>query len=235
MLYFQPGPYFDQRFNLRQANVPMQYTNNQYNTPVVGNSFGGSNTVGYRPAIPMYHAGGTTIDFLTGQLYKPIGVVGGPTNSDGAYASMGTGQEIYTVQPDYITPNAYLNTARGLPFDVNALNANGYLAAGLGSDRNAMPNFGKSPKSKHNFSKPLNNVLYTSNSYASDGPMYQKSPMYMKRPDINDEGAYASFGKGRKEKEKSAKKTIGRIPEILKTKIHGTTVTLTKNGKVIVT
>ncbi len=236
MVYFQPGPDFNQRFDLRQnTNVPMQYTNNQMNTPIVGHSFGtkigldrslGPNIVGYAPPIPMYHAGGTTMNYLTNQLYKPIGIIGGPTNSNGAYASVGTGQEILTVQPDYITPNAYLNTANGLPQDVAVNNANGLLAAGLGqSTRTTVESdfgFGKSKKNR--FSK---DIMFTSNSYAADGPMYQKSPMYMKKPDINDTGDFASFGK--------KKKKLGvHIPDILKTKIQGNTVTLTRNGKVIV-
>jgi len=237
MVYFQPGPDFDQRFDLRQnTNVPMQYTNNQMNTPIVGHAFGskigldrslGPNIVGYAPPIPMYHAGGTTMNYLTNQLYKPIGIIGGPTNSNGAYASVGTGQEILTVQPDYITPNAYLNTANGLPQDVAVNNANGLLQEGLGrSTRTTVESdfgFGKR-KEKNRFSK---DIMFTSNSYAADGPMYQKSPMYMKKSDINDTGDFASFGK--------KKKKLGvHIPDILKTKIQGNTVTLTRNGKVIV-
>jgi hypothetical protein len=113
-------------------NVPMQYSDNQYNYPVVGNSvsnfgksrsrFGamlpssnmyGPNNVGHESQIPMYHAGSTTINFADNQLYSPIGIVGGPTNSTGEYASLGTSPEqVLNVQNDGITPNAYLSKFR---------------------------------------------------------------------------------------------------------------------------
>jgi hypothetical protein len=115
------------QYSVPSFNVPMQYSNNQYNYPVVnGNSFGrkrsfgamtplsnmyGPNNVGHESQIPMYHAGSTTLNFADNQLYSPIGMVGGPTNSTGSYASVGTSpNQLLKVLPDGMTPNAYLST-----------------------------------------------------------------------------------------------------------------------------
>jgi hypothetical protein len=246
MLYFQKGANFDQRFNLAGANVPMQYTKNQLNTPLFTNSFGksvrkikvskrkpkrgsrkskkkskkkfgytptckksrrkskrsnksrksrrkskrgfgahkskrgfgahkskrgfgamtstsaisGPNNVAYRDAIPMYHAGGTTVDFATGQLYSPIGMVGGPTNSTGSFASLGTFSDpVLTVQADGMTPNAYLNTAAGLDASSSGFNtARSYthngIKSGFGSRRSRRSRRSRKSKRSRKFSKP---------------------------------------------------------------------------------
>ena len=88
-------------------NEPFQFSNNKLNTPVLnfgrrrrfgGALKGGPNTVAYQKPIPMYHAGGTTIDFATNQLYSPEGLV----------------PKIGKVQPDGMTPNAWLTRSNGI-------------------------------------------------------------------------------------------------------------------------
>ncbi len=67
----------------------------------------GPNNVGYEAHIPIYHGGGNTVDFFTDKLYNQD-IVGGPTNSTGPYASVGTSREpLLSVVKDGITPNQY--------------------------------------------------------------------------------------------------------------------------------
>lgn len=115
------------------SNEPAQFSNNQLNSPVLlhfgakkknsvkktrpslikkkskvtkhsSRSFGplistvaGPNTVGYQDSIPMYHAGANTIDFATNKLFRP-NIVG----------------SIGKVQPDGLTPNAWLTQSTGI-------------------------------------------------------------------------------------------------------------------------
>ncbi len=107
-------------------NEPAQFSNNQLNSPVFlfgtkkkkhktycipslsksirPRKFGplvpnvaGPNTVGYQDSIPLYHAGANTIDFATNKLFRP-NIVG----------------SIGKVQPDGLTPNAWLTQSVGV-------------------------------------------------------------------------------------------------------------------------
>ncbi len=96
-------------------NVPMLYTNNNLNTPIFRNSFGsyGKNNVAYQEPIPMFHAGGTTLNYGTNELYSPIGIIGGATNSiTNDYSSVGTfTKPILGVVPQTIDSNTYLSNS----------------------------------------------------------------------------------------------------------------------------
>ncbi len=182
----QPGNYF---------NVPMQYTNNQMNSPIPpsGRGFGkkrmfgssrmpstaqvfGPNVVGHEQGIPAYHAGSTTINFGTGELYSPIGIVPGPTNSSGTYANIATSPyESLSVMPDGITHNSYLSVPM---------------------------RFGKSlgkvsKKPGKRFGTMIQNVDVSGSGQIVD---YQKEPDYVSIKDTIPKGSYANYGKVKKSK-----------------------------------
>lgn len=93
------------------TNVPMQYNKNNLNTPLFyfgsiktkknkiknRRSFG-PNNVGYQKPIPMYHGGGNTINFSNNKLYFPEGII----------------PKVGKVQPDGMTPNAWLTKSSGI-------------------------------------------------------------------------------------------------------------------------
>lgn len=112
------------------VNEPGQYSNNQLNSPVLLNfgnkkpkgsktkrrrpsltkkrkskkSFGplvpnvaGPNVVGYESSMPIYHGGANTIDFATNKLFRPDII-----------------KSVGKVQPDGMTPAAWLTRSKGL-------------------------------------------------------------------------------------------------------------------------
>ncbi len=91
-------------------NLPANFTNNQMNSPYFNFSrkkrkivprkrhFGDSpNIVGYEAPMPIYHAGANTINFATGQNYRP-----NILNNAGS------------VMPDGVTSNAWLTQSKGI-------------------------------------------------------------------------------------------------------------------------
>lgn len=256
--YFESGIKPEVYSDLNQvwniSNVPMQYSDNSANTPLFfgrnkRRKFGamsttgdmtGPNNVGYNPPIPMYHAGGTTYDFKTQQLYSPIGMVGGPTNSTGPFASMGTNPDpVLGVLPDGSTPDAYLTNTNILNASSGINNAYSYTYNGL--------KFGRKKKSLNRFGNhsPEQNLLYTPELVTSGvGPLtlYQPAPPYISEAkNLVPEKGYVSFGKKKSEQKKIEKKIEKKPeqkpeqkPDKLKTRFGGATITSTPDGKVIV-
>jgi hypothetical protein len=227
-------------------NVPMQYSNNTQNTPIFTttptmrfgqmlntNGMYGVNNVAYQTPIPMLHAGGTTLNYANNQLYSPIGVVGGPTNSTGQFASAGTFSEpVMNVVNDNITPNSYLNTK---PINVTATDANSTM---LKDGMTTSSSFGKRKRS-------FGNMIYQPDMITGGGgnePVYQKSPMYMDTK-ATPTGNYANYGKKpklvmkneeEKKEEKKGKKTEKKEEKTLTTKFNNYVITLKGNNKVTV-
>lgn len=188
----------------------------------------GPNNVAYRQQFPMGHAGGNTVNFATGELYYNMGKLGGPTNSTEPYASVGTFSDpILKVQPDGMTPNAYLNTAAGLKASSSGFNtARSFTHNGL--------SFGsKSKKSKKNQkskkSKNFGSQMYsppTIKSGTGNITISQPEPPYMSKN-------ISEFGKKKVEKRKfSLTKKAKPVSKPLKnTKDSVKTITLS-NGKI---
>ncbi len=198
-------------------NEPLQFSNNQLNTPVLKfgkgkrrpkrrfGSFNGKlsnsspNTVAYQKPIPMYHAGGTTINFATNQLYSPEGLI----------------PKVGKVQPDGMTPNAWLTRSQG-------------IGDGLGG----VFRFG----SKKKFQKPKLNkkkrtsprLGYGSGVYTPNGWTEGSGHLTIKQPKPNlgpkkVTGSFMSYGKSKKLPKKS---------KSLKTNFGGKTITLDSSGKI---
>jgi len=85
-----------------EVNLPALVSNNQENAPGL-RQFGrkkhrfGPNVVGYEKPMPIYHGGANTINFATNKLFNPNII-----NSVGK------------VQPDGMTPNAWLTQSKGV-------------------------------------------------------------------------------------------------------------------------
>jgi hypothetical protein len=189
----------------------------------------GPNNVAYREPFQMYHAGGTTVDFATGNLYSPIGKVGGQTNSTGSYASVGTfSKPVLKVQPDGMTPNAFLNTAAGIDASSSGTNtARSYTHNGLssfGSKKSKKKSISK--KSKKSISKKkrkFGSQIYSPLSIARGSgsvTLSQPLPPYMDKGRDHVKGDYVSkFGS--KPKESSSKKDSKKPKSVSKNQIIG--------------
>lgn len=188
-------------------NVPMTYSDNSYNTSGVRfgkrtknkNSFGamlptdgmyGPNNVGHEAPIPMYHAGSTTYNFSTNQLYPAnIGMLGGPTNSTGSYASLGTfSNEVLGVQPDNLTTNARLSTQMGNSF----------------GSRNSFGELIYNPSSLVNGTGLLT--------------LAEPMPSYLDKSKEVTGGEYVSYGKVKSKPKKKSSPKLTLISHTLKTK-----------------
>jgi hypothetical protein len=90
--------------NKKTFKVNTKYTKQNVRSIKRSRNFGpliptvaGPNTVGYQTSIPLYHAGGNTIDFATNKLFRP-NIVG----------------SIGKVQSDGMTPRAWLTQSSGI-------------------------------------------------------------------------------------------------------------------------
>jgi hypothetical protein len=195
-------PLKNKQFTVDNLNVPMQFSDNDLNTPLFkfggkkngfGHLKGGPNTVGYQEPIPMYHPGGTTIDFLTGK-----------TNSQGIIGQVGK------VQPDGMTPNAWLTKSVGIGDGLG----NNYRFGTKGKDKR--PKL-KSKKSMGPKTKKFGNV-YTPNGVTRGTG---KNVIMQPPPDFPEysspvKGTYVGYGSKAKKKTLTAEfggKTINLGPD----------------------
>jgi hypothetical protein len=241
--YFQQGQDFDQRFNLRVGNAPMQYQNNEYNSPLY--SFGarravlprsgarrakktlkfgsrapeisaGPNNVGYEKMIPMYHGGADTMNFDGRKLFGD-NLIKGPTNSIGPYANMPyTGKDIglYKVLPDGMTPNSYLSAGPGIR-SVSANTVNNYVYKGTNGFGRSR--FGRNQFGRNQFGQ--NAIVYQPELVTSGTgllTLYQPYPQRIIDNLTSVQGSYVNYG--RKKSKKPNKTSMGAGKSVKATK-----------------
>lgn len=186
-------------------NLPMQFTNNQMNTPNVrfGSSpslvqMEGPNNVAYRMNNNIYlGAGANTINWATNKTYRP------------------SNKPIYQVQKTKTNPRSWIANTVGIKNASSKYNtARRYTNLPVSARANTR---------NLNFGYPnVDNLVYTRDNLAQGAKvLYQPTPPYMKE---RVHGSYATKHFGRK--------TTKNKP--LRTQFGGKVITLTSSGKITI-
>lgn len=247
-----------------EFNVPMEYDNNVVNrTNYLGygksrrrkNKFGlmekidSPNVVAYENPIPLFHGGGLTKNWQTGESYPNGELVGDASN-------------LLKVLPDGITPNAMLNVTDNIQQVANNGTVNSLTAAGLrgnsfGNYYYDVPNYYNSGNGDASGSAIKNELIFEQERIGGGSGItttYSPPPPYLNRDQGVVSGNYVTTGFGRNKKKVpisqkkpqkiqkpsqkpnlvQKKSEIKKIPAKLSTNYEGSTITLTKKGKIIV-
>lgn len=228
-------PFFAANQELQEAstkysiNMPMQYSNNQFNNPQPPSKhtkFGasrpslyymeGPNNVGYQANMALYNgrnsfgAGANTINWLTGNTYRPS-----------------QNPRIIKVQPDPANPRAWLAGSKGIVHESSLPNgARRFTNLGIRGGR-ANNQFGMQ-------------LFYNTPNFSGmqAGPVIVEQPLppRMQIETQIPEGAYVSYGKRRYKRRSVALRLPAKAhhKKPLKTNFGGKTITLNANNKLTI-